>query len=177
MTWSGVKQLMWIALVQKWRNRLVLATSQRLWFSLWCRRTFGGTWRSVVGQEHCNFSSWTAWPPSLKTSESTRTMTHDSSLYLEVIRFEVHGGIAEDSSILGCATVSMGRLFLMFLRVIMPSSSWSNSLVREVLDADDNVLLLLQKYCVMFWRHCYSSRCCDLPVLTTHRHIPVAVIT
>ena len=32
----------------------------------------------------------------------------------------------------------------------MPSSSWLNSPVLGVLDADDNVLLFLHKYCVMF---------------------------
>ena len=77
--------------------------------------------------------------------ENVRKYSHHDSRLESVVLVSrkiwgSHSGIAEDSSILGCATVSLGRLFLMFLRVIMPSSSWSNSPVLAVPDADNDVL-------------------------------------
>jgi hypothetical protein len=44
-----------------------------------------------------------------------------------VVTLEVHGGVAEDWSLLGCDAMSLGEWFLTFQRNIVPSSSGSSS--------------------------------------------------
>lgn len=44
-----------------------------------------------------------------------------------IARFQIHIGVDDDSSSLGCYTMSNGEYLLIFQRNIMPSSSWSIS--------------------------------------------------
>lgn len=170
MMWSGVKQLMWIALVQKWRNRLVLERRKVYGF-----RSGAAAERSVgrdalsLGKNIATFFTdcWTT--TALK---NIRKYAHYDSQLESVVRgsckiWGSHSGIAEDSSILGCATVSLGTLFLMFFKghnafvfVVEQSDSWSAWCRWWWWWC----ALLLLKHCTTFWRHSHSSRRCDLPV-------------
>jgi hypothetical protein len=105
--------------------------SRVLRFSQWCCWTFGGTWRSVVGQERRDVSSRRdARPPlSLKTSGSTQPATQNLNLYYwEFVRSEGNTAVLLKIQYIGMCHFVIGQIisngFNPFWSYVRPHLTW-----------------------------------------------------
>lgn len=164
MMWSGVKQLMWTALMQKWRNRLVLERHKVYGFRCCTAECSVGCDAVLVGKNVATFLRGLLDHHPWKHQEvrTIRLITRVCSTWnlqdLQLTQWDCwrykHSGMCH--CVIGHIVPDVFKGHNTFVFTVEQSSSWSPWCRWWC-------AVLLHKYCVTFWTHC-RSRCCDLPV-------------